>query len=168
MSQESNAWKQDNTRQNENYILSSDERNATRLVFDKMVWDKVNQAYLQNLYEERIVVYSNTMRKVMAEAKRLKEARIQAKEKKSTAGIESIHELEDSLSELELKLELLGAELKDIRARMPEETKTSVDNAERAVSKILGSMSRNVMRTMLEETMSKLVEAEVSLSGIRV
>ena len=168
MAQESNAWKQDNTRQNENYMLSSDERNATRLVFDKMVWDKVNQAYLQNLYEERIVVYSNTMRKVMAEAKRLKEARIQAKEKKSTAGIESIHELEDSLSELELKLELLGAELKDIRARMPEETKTSVDNAERAVSKILGSMSRNVMRTMLEETMSKLVEAEVSLSGIRV
>ena len=127
-----------------------------------MVWDKVNQAYLQNLYEERIVVYSDTMRKIMAEAKQLKELRIHAKETKSESSIESIHDLEDSLSELELKLELLGSELKDIRTRMPEETKTSIDNCEKAVSKIMGSMSGNVLRTMLLETMSKLVEAEVS------
>jgi hypothetical protein len=148
----------------EGHGLSKEEWNCTRFIFTKMVWDKVDQAYLQNLYEERMAVYSDTMRKVMAEAKRLNAAKLEIKGDAAESITPTVHELEETISELELKLELLGSELSDIRIKMPEETKRSVVDSEEAVSKMMKTMPRNVLRMMLLETMSKLVAAEVSLS----
>eukprot|EP00980_Cylindrotheca_fusiformis_P005168 scaffold1101_cov123-Cylindrotheca_fusiformis.AAC.6 len=145
---------------NKDDSMSREEWNSTRFVFNKLVWDKVDQAYLQNLYGERMAVYSDTLRKVMAKAKLLSATR-RGQQKEGTTQDALV--LEESVSDLEFRLELLGSELSDIRMKMPEETKRSVLDSDAAVSKIMDGMPNRVMRQMLLEAMSKLAEAEVRL-----
>lgn len=141
--------------------LTREEWNCTRFVFNKMVWDKVNQAFLQNLYEDRMTVYSDTLRQAMAQAKRLKAARRLPNKAATEKDRPAMQELEENVADLELRLELLGSELSEIRIRMPEETKRSMLDSQEAVSRILSAMEGRVLRSMLLEAMSKLVVAEV-------
>jgi kinesin family protein 4/21/27 len=146
---------------NKSYTLSEEEKNSTKFVFNKMVWEKASQAHLQNQYDERVAVYNNTLRKVVSAVKLLNAARGKYQEDKSGEVKEDVQELEASVADLEFQLELLGSELKDIRSKMPQDPKEYILDGDEAVKKIMSTMSTPVLRTMLMETFSQLVGAEV-------
>ena len=63
--------------------------------------------------------------------------------------------------ELELKLELLDSEIQEVSSQLPKNTESSEQDINNAVSKIIERMSTYALRSILLETFSKFVEAEV-------
>jgi hypothetical protein len=143
------------------FTLSNEDLKSSKFILDKMVWDRVDQAHLQKQYEERAATYSDTMRKVVSEVKSLNKSRERLKHDKTDEAKGAVQELEESVADLELKLELWGSDLKEIRSKMPEESKHSILDGDEAMKKMMSTMNTQVLRTMLMETFSKLVEAEV-------
>lgn len=142
--------------------LSEDEIKSKKFVFFKMVWEKVSQMHLQNQLDDRLEVYNDTMRNVVGTVKLLSAARRKHKDEKSAEALETVKELEISVADAELKLELLGSELNDIRSKMPQDPNNPALDGEEAVQKILLQMPSHVLRSMLTETFLKLVGAEVN------
>ena len=63
------------SRNNKAFAPSNEEIKSIKFVLDKMIADRASRANLRQQYEERVAVYSDTMRKVVAEVKLLNEAR---------------------------------------------------------------------------------------------
>jgi archaellum component FlaC len=143
--------------------LSEEEIKATKYIFDRMVVDKVKQTRLKKKYGDLVTTYSETMRKVVSEVKALKQARGRLNDdpNESVKELNLINDLEENIVDLEFKLELLDSELQEISAQMPDHTSSSEEDIEDAVGKLMKTMSSSALRSILLETFSKFVEAEV-------
>lgn len=142
------------------HALSDEDLKATRYVFDSMVLDKVKQNRLQKKYSDLVTTYGETMRKVVLEVKSLEELRRRLGQKDSMASMGKIRDKEEVIADLELKIELLDAELQEISSQLPNDSPTSDQNVSEAVSKLMSAMSAPALRNLLMETFSKFVEAE--------
>ena len=145
--------------------LSEEEIKATKYIFDRMVVDKVKQTRLKKKYGDLVTTYSETMRKVVSEVKALKQARGRLNDdpNESVKELNLIKDLEENIVDLEFKLELLDSELQEISAQMPDHTSSSEEDIEDAVGKLMKTMSSSALRSVLLETFSKFVEAEVRI-----
>ena len=143
--------------------LSNEDRNSTKYIFDRMVFDKVKQIRLKKKYEELVATYSETMREVVSEVKALKQARelLHGENDESVEQLAVVKDLEENIVDLEFKLEILDSELQEISAQMPNQENSSEEDAEHAVEKLLSGMTSSTLRSIIYETFSKLVEAEV-------
>jgi kinesin family protein 4/21/27 len=143
--------------------LSEEEIKATKYIFDRMVVDKVKQTRLKKKYGDLVTTYSETMRKVVSEVKSLKQARGRLNDDptESVKELNLIKDLEENIVDLEFKLELLDSELQELSAQMPDRTSSSEEDIEDAVGKLMKTMSSSALRSILLETFSKFVEAEV-------
>jgi kinesin family protein 4/21/27 len=144
-------------------VLSEEEIKTTKYVFDRMVVDKVKQRRLKKKYEDLVATYSETMRRVVSEVKALKQARgrLNDGQIESENELTLIKDMEENIVDLEFKLELLDSELQDISVQMPDNMNSSEQNIEDAVGKLLKGMSSSTLRSILLETFSKFVVAEV-------
>ena len=143
--------------------LSDEEIKATKYIFDRMVLDKVKQARLKNKYEDLVATYSETMRNIVSEVKLLKETRGKSlgRECNSVETSMMIKDLQENIVDMEFKLELLDSELQDISTQMPENIVSSEEDIDDAVATIMKGMSTYALQSILLETFSKFVEAEV-------
>jgi hypothetical protein len=138
-----------------------------KFVFDKMVADKVSQESLTLEYEGRVGVYSDTMRKAVAEVKLLNEARKNFQKNQDCMSRETVRDHEETVADLELKLELISSELEELKSKMPSNGETAKLDGEEAVKKMMSTMSAPVLRTLLIETFSKFANAEVCYTTVR-
>jgi len=143
--------------------LSDEEIKATKYIFDRMVFDKVKQARLKNKYEDLVATYSETMRNIVSEVKLLKETRGKSLDGECISVETSmmIKDLQENIVDMEFKLELLDSELQDISAQMPENIVSSEEDIDDAVATMMKGMSTSALQSILLETFSKFVEAEV-------
>jgi hypothetical protein len=145
------------------FAPTNEEVKSMKFVFDKMVADKVNLESLTLEYEGRVGVYSDTMRKVVAEVKLLNEARKNFQKNQDCISKETVRDHEETVADLELKLELISSELEELKSKMPSNGETAKLDGEEAVKKMMSTMSAPVLRTLLIETFSKFANAEVCL-----
>ena len=145
-------------------VLSDHDMKATKYVFDRMVMDKVKQSRLKQRYEELVSEYSETMRKVVSEVKKLEEIRKLPSESEEVA----VKEQEETIADLELRLELLDSEIHDISVQMPKDCHSSERDIDDAVNKLLSGMSGSVVKSLLMETFSKFVDVEVSVFSLHL
>jgi kinesin family protein 4/21/27 len=138
--------------------LSDDDMKATKYVFDRMVMDKVKQTRLKQRYEELVSEYSETMRKVVSEVRKLEEIRKLPSQSEEA----SVKEQEETIADLELRLELLDSEIHDTSTQMPKDCHSSERDIDDAVNKLLSGMSGSVVKSLLMETFSKFIDVEVS------
>lgn len=138
----------------------------TKYLFDKLVMDKVKQIRLEKKYEELVATYSETMRKVVSEVKALQQARggLNENNGESEKNLAQIEDIEENVADLEFKLELLDSELQEISMQMPNHAISSEQDIENAVEKLVKGISSSASRSILLESFSKLVEAEVRLA----
>ena len=136
----------------------------TKYIFDKMVSDKVKQNRLKKKHEELVATYSETMRKVVSQVKSLQQARgrLNDDQDESEKEFALIEDLEENIADLEFKLELLDSELQGISVQLPNHASSSEQDIEDAVGKLVTGISSSASRSILLETFSKLVVAEVS------
>jgi kinesin family member 21 len=141
---------------------TSEDTKSIRFMLFKMVEEKVNQANLAHEYEDRVNLYSNIVRQMVVEMKKLEEAKRQHACDQSEKTTETVTNIEEAVAELELKLELVSSELEQIRPRLPQNPEESRLDADEAVVKMMSAMSAPVLRTLLLETFSKYADVEVS------
>jgi hypothetical protein len=149
------------------FAPTNEEVKSMKFVFDKMVADKVNQESLTLEYEGRVGVYSDTMRKVVAEVKLLNEARKHLQKNQDDISRETVRDHEETVADLELKLELISSELEELKSKLPSNGETAKLDGEEAVKKMMSTMSAPVLRTLLIETFSKFANAEVCYTTVR-
>jgi hypothetical protein len=135
-------------------------------LLEKVVSDRVNRSELKQKYEERVAEYSELMRKLVTEVKALEGLKrdvVGDGEDDTESKMYLISETEQNVEDLELRVELLGSELEDLRLKLPEhdENALEVEKCESAVEVVSGK-SAPILRTLLLETMEKYSEAEVS------
>jgi hypothetical protein len=147
-----------------NFAPSNEDIKSMKFILDKMVADQVNHANMNNLYEDRVAAYSDIMRSLVSEVKLLNEARQNLQQNPGDETRDAVGDHEESVADLELKLELVGSELEELRSKMPEHGEESKLDGEEAARKMMMDMTAPVLRTLLLETFSKFAEAEVSLS----
>ena len=137
----------------------------TKYLFGKLVMDKVKQIRLENKYEELVATYSETMRKVVSEVKALQQARggLNDNNGESEKNLAQIEDIEENVADLEFRLELLDSELQEISIQMPNQSSSSEQDIENAVGNLVNGISSSASRSILLESFSKLVEAEVRL-----
>jgi len=149
-------------------LLTEEEVKATKYIFDRMVLDKVKQARLKKRYEEMVLTYSETMRKVVSEVKRLKESREKSVENDHNSMEQAVtmKDIEENIADLEFKLELLDSEMQDVSAQLPNDSKSSEKDTDDAVTKLMNGLSSAALKSTLFETFSKFVEAETERQNI--
>ena len=154
-----------NSRQS-SHSMSKRDTKAANYIFDRMVLDKVKQIRLRKKYKDLVAVYSETMRNVVSEVKKLEELRKESDSHEDpdvsvTSASSTIRDLEENVADLELRLELIDSDLQDILAQLPGDVNSSEREIDEAVTKLMGEMSTDDMSSLLVNTFSKFVEAEV-------
>ena len=139
-------------------VASSDDIKSMRFILFKMVGDKVNQASLKQEYDDQIALYSRIVRQLMVEMKELEEAKTKPESPESR---EAIFEKEESIADLELKLELVSSELEDVRSKLPNHDHSLQLDGDEAAKKLMASMSAPQLRALLLETFTKFADSEV-------
>ncbi len=153
----------DETVKKSSEIISSDDLKAIQFITDRMVADRIEQALLLSQYRERVAEYSATMRLVVTNVKTLQESKESLQPGVDEKGShESIAELRETVAELELKLEILGAEIKELETMLPNEGKQMRE--EEAVRKLMSRLPAMALRKMLFESFTMLVQSEVCTS----
>ena len=74
----------------------------------------------------------------------------------------TVKDLREKIADLELRLELIDSELQETTAQMPKDIKSSEQDIDEAVTTLMKGMSTCALKSILLETFSKFVEAEVS------
>jgi hypothetical protein len=123
-----------------------------------MISEKIEQAVSVSQYRHLVTEYSKTMRSVVSHVNLLQEREAEADEN-GTSG-QSTDEIKETIAELELKLELLGVEVKEMESLLPDENKQARD--EEAVKKLMSKLPAMALRKMLFESFSRVVDLEVS------
>lgn len=154
---DSTSW---HSRTSKKDVLSSEDLKIIRFISDKMISEKIDREVSSAQYKERVAEYSTTMRLVVDHVKMLQERESNMDFDDSGSSSQSIDEIKEAIAELELKLELLGAEVKEMESLLPDEGKQSRD--EEAVKKLLGKLPSVGLRKLLFDSFKQVVELEVS------
>ena len=157
--------RQDN-QNSKSFNPSEEELNSQKYIFNKLIMKKVNQALLQHQYDERVAVYSDTMRLVISEVKLLASARQKFEDEGSEESKSALHDLEANVGDLEVKLELLGSEVNEIRSKMPQYSENSIRDNDEGIRNLIQSMSNKALRTFTMDLFSKLVNSEVRIERL--
>lgn len=139
--------------------LSSEDLKAIQFISERMVSDRIEQALMLTQYKERVAEYSETMRLIVANVKTLQESKQKLDSGCEESSDESISELKETVAELELKLELLGTEVREMEALLPNEGRQLRE--EETVKKLMSKLPAFALRKMLFDGFIKLVESEV-------
>lgn len=140
----------------------NEEVKSMKFMLEKMVSDKVTRSETQQRYEESVAEYSEAMRKMMAEVKNHEEARKLTMELDNEENRSNERECRENVEELELRVELLGNELEEIRSKLPQQEDTAEDDGNDVAESMIAVKAAPVLRTLLLENVDMYARTEVS------
>jgi len=156
----------DPTEGEDKFAPLNEEVKSMKFVLEKMVSDKVARFQTQRRYEECMDEYSEAMRAMSAEFKKHEEARKKVKELDTEEHRINERECEENVEELEIKVELLGNELEDLRCKLPQEDEETESDDINVVETLLAAQDAPVLRTLLLQNMETYTRAEVSFLNV--
>ena len=139
--------------------LSYEDLKSIEFISDKMISEKIEVAVSSAQYRQLVATYSETMRLVIENIKLL-QGRAANVEVGDGGPHRSKDEIKETVAELELKLELLGADIREMESMLPDENKEARD--EEAVTKLVNQLPVMAFRKMLRDCFARIVELEVS------
>jgi hypothetical protein len=149
--------------------LTVDEVKAASYIFDRMVLEKVKQSRLTTKYQNLVKIYGETMRTLVSEIKQLAKLRADsASDDDYGLNGAALSEKEEVIADLELKVELLDSEMRELSSEIPENLGSSQQDTEEAVSKVMLSMTDSALRSLLFDTFSKFVTIEVGVDTVYI
>ena len=145
-----------------NGYVSNEEQKQFKFAFDKMTTEKIKHSQLLDQLERHNSSYNETMRAIISNVKELSSLKSQMEEEDGSERNQRILDLEESISDLELKLEIHGSEMERVQSKLPPDYEKFAADGEKAAEKILKKLSSQALRAGLRESFSKLVRSEVS------
>ena len=168
----------------------TEEVKSIKFLLEKMVSDRVVFSQNKMRYEQKVAEYSNLMKMLTVELQAIKAVRQDTKSSTEERGdldeqrIQCLRDHEHNINDLELKLDLVGAELEDLRAKLPRgeiegrnnegvdptcdeelvggETSALTTRSEDSASRMISNLSAPILRTILWEMLDTFTESEVS------
>ena len=169
----------------------TEEVKSIKFLLEKMVSDRVVFSQNKMRYERKVAEYSNLMKMLTVELQAIKAARQDTKSSTEESGdhdeqrIQSLRDHEHNINDLELKLDLVGAELEDLRAKLPRgeledrniegvdptcdddlvggET-SGLTRSEDSATRMMSNLSAPVLRTILWDMLDAFTKSEVSFT----
>ena len=138
--------------------LSHEDLKSIEFISDKMISEKIEAAVSSAHYRQLVATYSETMRLVIDNVKLL-QGRQASGEVGDGGADESKDEIRETVAELELKLDLLGEDIREMESLLPNENREARD--EEAVTKLMSQLSAMAYRKMLLDCFSRIVKVEV-------
>lgn len=166
----------------------TEEVKSIKFLLEKMVSDRVVFSQNKMRYEQKVAEYSNLMKMLTVELQAIKAARQDTKSSMEESGdldeqgIQSLRDHEHNINDLELKLDLVGAELEDLRAKLPRgETEnwnneggdhsseealgggetSGLTRSEDSASRMISNLGAPTLRTILWDMLDKFTKSEV-------
>jgi kinesin family member 4 len=135
------------------FAEDSPELESIRLVLNRVVLDRVEFNLAKSDYEALMSEYSQLVSRVVAELKILN---------KNNQGNEESKEQEHIVEDLQLKLEIVTTELRDLKSKLENSTDSNGDlrNEERILQTI-GSLNATNLRTLLWDYVIKLADSDL-------
>ncbi len=153
------------------FAPGSQEISSLKFLLEKIVSDRASASLLHKQYEVKVAEYSDLMRTLVQEMKFIKEAKnglITSDEEEKYSVQETIQESEQNIEDLELKIEVVGNDLENIRSRLPNSGKNSAEDEpidekfENDAIKMIANLSAPVTKTLLWDILDITTKAEVS------
>lgn len=134
---------------------TSQEVRTLSFLLDTAMDQQIGAFKLKEQYENRMAEYSEAMRQMVVAVKAMGDV----KQNGSTHGEEAeIAELEHTVEELELKVELIGSDLENLRSELPVDD----DEEETIVARLVKDKPAPIVRTLLIDVVGKYSESMVS------
>ena len=167
----------------------TEEVKSIKFLLEKMVSDRVVFSQNKLRYEQKVAEYSNLMKMLTVELQAIKAARQDTKlsteesDDHDEQRIQSLRDHEHNINDLELKLDLVGAELEDLRAKLPrgeidDRNIEGVDptcdedldggeasgltRSENSATRMMSNLNAPVLRTILWDMLDAFTKSEVS------
>ena len=173
---------------NDSFAERTEEVKSIKFLLEKMVSDRVVFSQNKMKYEQKVIEYSNLMKMLTVELQAIKVEREVTNSLAEESGdldeqrFQSLRDHEYYISDLELKLDLVGAELEDLRTKLPpgeiENWNEGVDpscdegrfggessgltKSEESASRMIKNLGAPVLRTILWEMLDAFTQSEVS------
>jgi kinesin family protein 4/21/27 len=156
----------------------SQEIKSAKFMLEKMVSDRVEYQQNQVKYADRVAEYSELMRLLTKELQAIKAGKaaiVSMDENEQAKELDDLREHEHNISDIELKLDIVGAELEDLRTKLPSEDlenreknngssevgSAMVSKSEEAASKMISKLEPDVVRTILWEMLDTYSKSEL-------
>ena len=153
----------ENVDKSDGFAMKTEEISSIKFLLEKMVSDIVANTQLKSRYEDRVEDYSRLMRELMSELKALQKE----KSSSSTINTETIIEREQTVEDIEIQIELVAADLEDLKVKLPcqDDTERTEEINETQKSEILAQnmiskINAPVLRTLLWELLSFTTKIE--------
>jgi Kinesin motor domain len=149
----------------ETQLLCSEDLESIKFISDKMISEKIEQAVSMSQYRQLVAEYTEIMRSVVSNVNILHESEANMALEDVGGQEQSIDDIREVIAEQELKLELLGVEVKEMESLLPDESKQAED--EEVVKKLMLKLPVVALSKMLLHAFSRVVELEVSANAHR-
>ena len=133
----------------------SEELSSMTLLLERFVSGRVSQAQMRTQYEDRVAEYSAVIRSLRSEVAVLEDLRQQGK---------STNEAEEHLEDLELKCELIGSEMEDLRIKLAyftSDEQTGSTKQEDTTHATVGNLSAPLARRLLWDFVQRYATTEL-------
>jgi len=150
---------------------------SVQYLLNEVVAERVDAAEVRSRYEERVAGYGEAMRQLVDAVKALEQARVgngnHDGDDQDGSDSNVVRDLEQTVEDLELKVELVGEELESLRIEL-----ATAENAERRepigevdddrVKVLIHDKDAPTLRSLLLETTQRLVQVQVRASILSV
>lgn len=141
------------------FAPSSETTASIGFLLDQAVSEKLRTLETDKRYEECVIEYSQAMRSMVEAVNALRKSRSNAMDTDVEEKAETERDLEQTVEEIELKVELLGDELENLRRELAESD--GAEGLETMTEKVIKDKDAPILRTVLLDTLEKLVDIKV-------
>ena len=139
---------------------ATEEVSSMTMLLERMVADRINVAQMRMQYEDRVAEYGAVMRSLRAEVAVLDDLRAQG---------EDTSEAEESLEELELKSELIGSEMEDLKMKLSSFTSDEDSDStpqEESTQKTVEKLDAALARRLLWDFVDRFATAKLENTNL--
>lgn len=156
-----------------------EEIGSLKFLLEKLVSDRVSYSLMKSKYETRVAEYNELMRNMVEEMSLLHQVHKSSQSHTNDDSMEDVEikfqEHKGNVEELELKLEVIEADLETVRSRLPNIDAIESGDArsdkqlkvEDDTMKMISNLSTPVTKTLLIEVLDNLTASEVSVKCIK-
>jgi len=141
-------------------VVHHDDLESVQFLAEKFISERIEQAVSSAQYRQLVTQYSETMRSVVHHVKVLRSLEASVDSGENSLSDHLIDETKDAIAAQELKLELIGADIREMERFLPDAKKEAKDSE--AIDKIISTLQASSLRKILVESFSRIVELEVS------
>ena len=157
------SWSKDDQAES-TFAAKNQEIASVKFLIENYLGERLEVVETREKYESCVTEYSDVMRQMVEEVNKLSMVKEEGEEEAQIMNAERI------IEDLELRLELTGTDMEELRGRLGDQLEEDKDTGysvqDEGVLRMIGDLTAPVARTMMLELMETLTETEMQARGV--